>query len=194
MAKFFHVRDNRDRVRFLLWAGTPWEGPADERFRKSCPSVAQWRWHLILQVLCYLLPGQSVLQGTWDEARYRDGTTFKEGMLEDASADMSADNIGLVTQAIRSEWFWGYGKMLWHANDGVEQCSEWLTLCPCHPRMACQHESRYDKIKRYRDEYGFEEGCPCAGMFAPHLAAGELHERLPSCLNVYMESEASHIS
>ena len=99
LAKFLNRRDNRDRMRHIFWAGTQWESLADNCFESSCPSVAEWRWHLVIHVLNYLLPTQSILQATWDLRAFKAKTTFKD---EDGE---TLSNLALVTEAIKSDWF-----------------------------------------------------------------------------------------
>ena len=182
-----------------------------EQFRdtfKTClPAFAEWRWGLVVQTLQLLLPKKIALQVVWDPQRFdmqktRDGTGADqdEASLDrdhvkpgsDGELHLRRKDLPMLTEAIRSEDWWLYARMLLTLHSHTNHIASWVEGCDCHYFL--QPASREEGGDRHCDaalalekarrrlhlRSGLDgvhcQACPLAGCRAPALAAKKLQE------------------
>ena len=73
-------------------------------------------------------------------------------------------------------WYWGYGQMLLRTESVLDDQRKKYARCPCH--MPKPSDDNQDRMK-------LEAPCPCSGMWAPQICAGELHKDIHLLIMCY---------
>ena len=165
-------RYQNERIRAVFFNVEPLKSKYGWLFETRCHNLAEWRWQTLAVVLEYILPRVFPLRLVWDRTKFEGGNAEKDGVRFD-----------LVTLAITNQWFWAYGRMLLHIQHVLEDVCAWIGTCPCHPPLPGESGVA---LRRRRGQYleaGVSGDCPCVGMFAPAVAAGEMHDRVASGLS-----------
>ena len=184
-------------------------------FETGLPHFAEWRWGITVKVLERLLPLRTFLQAAWDPERYHGASQMPEAEEDPAqraarqdSAPEALDIRGL-TSTIRSDWFWGFGAMVFSLNEAQTDFLAWAEGCACHPfrrtamraRDAAQHGSELEEdvlavLAASSRELGLDGNgdgrkflpCPLAGLRAVELASGAMEEHLLHLFNLSKET------
>ena len=162
----FHGRHHLERVQAVLFGQEPMKSKCVWLFDAACPLLASWRWQVLMQVLEYLLPRILALRLVWRAEPFK-GSKAGEDL-----------NLDFVTKGIMDPWFWCYGRMLFHCNKVVDGVLSWLGTCPCHGVRPGERYSALQRRRRESIQDNLDVDCPCTGMWAPQVVAGEVHDRI----------------
>ena len=169
----------------------------EKRFASGVASFAEWRWGSTVCVLRTLLPLGPLLRRAWDPTKFRmsqegDGQDLAPNGEAEQRSDVSGTvDASVLTQAIRSNWFWCFGKMILQLNEISTRFLSWAEGCPCHP-WGPTHERTVDEkeqlevLELFRKDCGLSgsgdgfafKPCPLAGCRAFELANGAVKEQL----------------
>ena len=166
LSVFLHRKDRLETIQSKFFHEGPLKTKYAWLFHSKCPSLAEWRWQTLITVLNYLLPRIFPLKLVWDPKHF-------SGEKKDAEI-----NLAEITKAIRDPWFWSYGMMLCHVQTVLEDVCSWIGSCPCHPRQEGESADMLRRRRRAVNNYPDGADCPCVGMWAPMICAGELHDRV----------------
>ena len=169
---------HRDHLRQRLVAtcvlGTRFEGMKD-RVRKLA-EPALWRWNALASILTGALRVKPVLQAVWSKERFLqvDGANneLPEGL-----------DVNVLSDAIRSEKFWGYTCMLSALHGLAEGISSWFEGCSCHSPLFQEQRGHAPQAPLFRETFHVacrvagvppeqHENCPLAGQRSAELASG----------------------
>ena len=182
-------------------------------FEAGLPTFAEWRWGSTVQVLEKLLPLKRHLQASWNESRFE--TARAAGQEQNQPAEEAAAaretqvqaDVQAVTHAIRSNWFWSFGALIFRLNQVNSQFMSWAEGCPCHPwrrsaktDLDCEPVQQFERdalvaLEQTCRELGLPHGCdglsflpcPLAGLRACELASGSIAEQLQSMAELSKE-------
>ena len=74
---------------------------------ESFSSIKTWRWGTVLNVFSWLLPLELALRQYWDPDAYRRVAGGRERLEDNENGHRGpAVDVDLLTEAIRSNWFW----------------------------------------------------------------------------------------
>ena len=93
---FLHDPTTRERMHHLLIRGTPWQKEAENKLSSSCPLITKWRWHLVINVLRYLILQRMCSYPRGGEGAFTACTKFKSTGEEEEQA-----LVKIVTDAVR---------------------------------------------------------------------------------------------
>ena len=107
-----HHRHLRNRFIASCLQGSP-HAWMEARFQVAPPSFAEWRWGSAVSVLQVLLPLGPLLRRAWDPAKFassQSGVGDLQPAAGDRAEQLETVDEKHITQAIRSTWFWSFGK------------------------------------------------------------------------------------
>ena len=170
----------------------------EKYFQSGPPMFATWRWGSVVSALKVMLPVGPHLRRCWDPQKFnrcQQEQLGEGGGGGDAAANVDADEL---TRAIRSSFFWSYGKMVLILNEMADRFASWAEGCACHPFSARKvhaesllpdqrdREGELDMLNLIRRDCGLSgpgDGrqfgpCPLAGLRAFELASGEAQKQV----------------
>ena len=116
--------------------------------------LTRWRWGDVATVIHKLLLLEPSLRMAWRPERLL--------FQHNATAAVADSKEGkMATEAIGSDFFWAYLKMIEVVTTIADNLYQWAQSCPCH-------------TKRGRQRLG--KTCPNAGRWLPELATGYLED------------------
>ena len=166
LAACLHRKDWLSFIQDKLFGVEPLRSKFAWLFNASCPKLADWRWQTLIRVLNHILPRILPLRLVWNSAAVASANIRGLGVDDAAVAHLSA--------CIENPFYWAYGRMLWHVQSILEDTIGWLDTCPCHRALPQERGASTRKRRRRASTVGVD--CPCVGMFAPMIAAGELQD------------------
>jgi hypothetical protein len=158
-----------------------------DRFRSDLPSLAHWRWGVLMTILTLLLPLEFPFRTTWSAKKFRGRAAEEVNAREPrpGSEELGAPTelqLDVVSEVARDAAWWRYAAMLvtLHCVGLALQC--WGEACPC-----CDPDPQVrDRTRRAELELAtglseeaaapgpVAERCPLRGKRAPEMAAGQL--------------------
>ena len=132
IAKLLRPKESKDRVLATCLSSGAGAGFAGE-IKSFKAQVYHERWHTIADCVKCILEIEVGLRHCWSLSKYMSGTDkhAKLEMLKDSDDEHNA-KLTLVEDAIQSDVFWTYMRMLSYIGWLQTQVIRWVNSCPCH--------------------------------------------------------------
>lgn len=181
ISQLLSVGDHRRRFISKCVATSPLRHEIEPLFAKNLPSIAEWRWSTVSNILEPLRKLRWPLQATWSAAKYHEGEVADEAPQQPGGGGGGGGRASLdlakLSRTIANRLWWHYTDMLFTLHKLCDSLGSWGESCPCHQF----HENTDDVFDYMAKENGFPTGkegrafqCPMRGRRAPELAAGQL--------------------
>ena len=160
-------RWTRDRLREHCFSDPAlrvlWDAAEFEHFRGQ---VYEGRWGSVSHAVGEVLARAAILRRGWS----KDAFLSRGGVDEDRGEE--ALIVAIADEAILSERFWAYARMVDAVVRLLKTTSDWGESCACHwAEVGLERVSRHSRRKRFQAAYG-AASCPMRTMQAPACAAG----------------------
>ena len=182
-----HHNSLRKRLHATCVQGQPFEWMG-LYLQSGPPKLADWRWNSLLQALDVILPLQPLLQTVWNPQAFliADQGPSSEAAgpnpASDPIASLSSNefHVKQITEAIRSNSFWIYARMISKLNGVAASFESFMESCACHSWISSS-SSVAQQLQQARlllglpthDVDGIHHSpCPLAGLRALDLAKG----------------------
>ena len=131
-------------------------------YRSFTGDLCRWRWGDAVAVINQLLVLEPSLKLAWrtDRLNFHEGCRGRN--LDTKEAELAGDAIG-------SEYFWSYLRMIQLLADFGGKLMNWAQACPCHTKAGRER---------------LERTCPMAGRWLPFLADGHLETLIEQLMAV----------
>lgn len=131
-------------------------------------------WGVLEKGVDWVLARRHVLRQTWNAAAFGaqpDEAEQGQGEGRDGVQDTSK-LVSKVSEAVGSDFFWAYLRMLQCITSILQEISAWTQSCPCH---SVETLASLKEVSQARQAGEFVK-CPMRGRRAPEVAAGEFAE------------------
>ena len=123
-----HVKYYRDRLKELYKHNKLLARCFDHH---SAGNLIMWRWGSLVHVCDAILKLEGALRGGWSLNRFLKTRTEANEKPEDESGS-GTQLFNQADKAIRSPFFWAYGKFILLIQGVLNDISTWAEACPCH--------------------------------------------------------------
>ena len=100
--------------------------PQRSAFSNFSAGVFEGRWGSVIGAIAAIIPLESVLRRTWNEQAYGAHGGHRQ------QANGHDINLQLISEAIASDMFWAYLRMLDALQECLDRLQAWSESCFCH--------------------------------------------------------------
>ena len=173
VARLLRIKESKDRVVATCFSSGISAGFAKDII--AFTAEVYWeRWQTIADCVRSILVVEVGLRYCWDLSKYLLGTDrhAKVEMLKESGDDEHAAKLTLVDEAIRSDFFWMYMRMLNHIAWLQTRVVRWINSCSCH------WDLNLDDFPIYMQKLFLS--CPLRGRRCQDMVSGEFFDLISS--------------